>query len=79
MIREMQLLDAIATMVEDPTTGEQRMIISSKCGSKFVTVIGAYPLPRVLTDLTCLCKLTNCSSVGWYGIILFDRRASYRS
>ncbi|KFY30143.1 hypothetical protein V494_08248 [Pseudogymnoascus sp. VKM F-4513 (FW-928)] len=39
MIREMQLLDAVATMVEDPTNGEQRMIISSKCGSKFVTVI----------------------------------------
>ncbi|KAL5345585.1 hypothetical protein ACLOAV_009339 [Pseudogymnoascus australis] len=45
MIREMQLLDATATMVDDPTTGEQRMIISSKCGSKFVTVIGAYPSP----------------------------------
>ncbi|OBT69915.1 hypothetical protein VE03_00434 [Pseudogymnoascus sp. 23342-1-I1] len=39
MIREMQLLDATVTMVEDPTTSEQRMIISSKCGSKFVTVI----------------------------------------
>ncbi|KFY33108.1 hypothetical protein V495_08425 [Pseudogymnoascus sp. VKM F-4514 (FW-929)] len=39
MIREMQLLDAVATMIEDPTTSEQRMVISSKCGSKFVTVI----------------------------------------
>ncbi|OBT77855.1 hypothetical protein VF21_03261 [Pseudogymnoascus sp. 05NY08] len=39
MIREMQLLDALATVIEDPTTSEQRMIISSKCGSKFVTVI----------------------------------------
>jgi hypothetical protein len=42
MIREMQLLDALAMVVEDTTTGEQRMIISSKCGSKFVTVIGLY-------------------------------------
>ncbi|PMD58031.1 uncharacterized protein K444DRAFT_631391 [Hyaloscypha bicolor E] len=39
MIRDMQLLDAQATVVQDPTTNEQRMIVSSKCGSKFVTMI----------------------------------------
>ncbi|OBT90159.1 hypothetical protein VE02_00880 [Pseudogymnoascus sp. 03VT05] len=61
MIREMQLLDALATVIEDPTTSEQRMIISSKCGSKFVTVIvlptatGSSPLvegPRIGPDVS---------------------------
>lgn len=39
MIRDMQLLDAQATVVQDPITNGQRMIVSSKCGSKFVTMI----------------------------------------
>jgi hypothetical protein len=39
MIRDMQLLGAQATIVEDLATKEQRMIVNSKCGSKFVTMI----------------------------------------
>lgn len=39
MIRDIQLLNAQATIVQDPTTNKQRMIINSKYGSKFVTII----------------------------------------
>ncbi|CZR51265.1 uncharacterized protein PAC_01140 [Phialocephala subalpina] len=50
MIRDMQLIDAQATIVQDPTTNEQRMIVNSKCGSKFVTMIlpAASPGPLLM-------------------------------
>jgi hypothetical protein len=67
MIREMQLLDAIATMIEDPTTSEQRMVISSKCGSKFVTVIGEYPrhpFPRSFVFYVSLLLLVPPTALG---------------
>ncbi|KAF8853301.1 hypothetical protein BDZ45DRAFT_806770 [Acephala macrosclerotiorum] len=48
MIRDMQLLDAQATIVQDPNTNEQRMIINSRCGSKFVTMILPSASPGLL-------------------------------
>lgn len=48
MLRDMQLLDAQATIVQDPNTNEQRMIINSKCGSKFVTMILPSASPGLL-------------------------------
>ena len=48
MIQDMQLLDAQATIIEDLDSHEQRMIISSKCGSKSVTVVGKESLMAAL-------------------------------
>jgi hypothetical protein len=58
MIRDMYLLDAEATVVQDPTTNEQRMITKSKCGSKSVTTIRKYPVP-CSSAIVLFCRLTT--------------------
>lgn len=65
MIRDMQLLDAQATVVQNPTTNEHRMIISSKCGSKFVTAIREYFLCWA-PGSNLSCKLIDYSSTGCF-------------
>lgn len=65
MIRHMQLLDAQATIVQDPTANEQRMIISSKCGSKFVTMICKQFLGVVPSII--FMQLIDCSAAYFDG------------
>jgi hypothetical protein len=67
MIRDMLLLDAQATIVQQPTTNEQRMIIKSKCGSKFVTMVRKYLLRWASgSNLSRKLKLIDCSSAGGF-------------
>lgn len=65
MIRHMQLLDAQATIVQNLTTNEQRMIINSKCGSKFVTMICKQFFGTVPSIIFMQAHRLQCRPLRW--------------